>query len=153
MSLKLEHRLGIRAPGQVVWEVVSDLGGWREWNPLYPEAQGVIGFGERLTVTLALPDAKPRTIKPVVLDWAPEEAIHWRLSMMGGMLTSIRYLEIEKMHEEGCIFSNGELFDGLLLAGFGRKLKRQIRAGFAAMGEAVRDRAEARWRETSGAPT
>jgi hypothetical protein len=153
MSVKLEHRLGIKAPGHVVWEIISDLGSWHEWNPLYTEAKGVIGFGERLTLTLALPGAKPRIIRPVVQDWGPDEAIHWRLSMMGGMLTSIRYLEIEKMHDTGCIFSNGELFDGLMVSALGRKVRRRIRDGFTAMGEAVRDRAEARWRQACGAPT
>ncbi len=153
MSVKLEHRLGIQAPAHVVWEVISDLSTWREWNPLYPEAKGVIGFGEQLTLTLAPPGGKPRIIRPVVLDWAPDEAIHWRLSTMAGLMTSIRYLEIEKMHDTGCIFSNGELFDGLLASAIGRRAKRRIRAGFAAMGEAVRDRAEARWRQAGGEPT
>lgn len=152
MRVKLEHRLGIKAPAHVVWAIISDLATWHEWNPLYPEAKGVIGFGERLTLTLALPGRKPGVIHPRVLDWAPDEAIHWKLSMLLGLVDTTRYLEIEKMSETGCIFSNGEIFDGLLGPTVGRAMRRPIRAGFAAMGEAVRDRAEARWRD-AGADT
>jgi hypothetical protein len=153
MSVKHEHRLGIQAPADVVWDILFDLTAWHEWNPLYPTAKGVVGFGERLTLTLALENSQPRTINPVVLDWAPDEAIHWRLSMVGGLVTSVRYLEIEKMHDAGCIFSNGELFDGLLGGVVAKRMKWPIRRGFAAMGEALRDRAEARWRASAGAPT
>jgi hypothetical protein len=153
MTVKLEHRLGIKAPADVIWEIISDISTWPAWNPLYPEAQGVVGYGERLTLTLALPGAKPRIIRPAILDWAPDEAIHWRLSMVGGLVATTRYLEIEKMSDTGCIFSNGEIFSGLLGPAVGRQMRRPIRAGFAALGEAVRDQAEARWRERAGEPT
>jgi hypothetical protein len=153
MRYKLEHRLGIKAPAHVVWEIVSDLSTWHEWNPLYTQAKGVVGFGELLTLTLALPGQKPRVIRPRVLDWAPDEAIHWKLSMLMGLVDTTRYLEIEKMSDTGCIFSNGEIFDGPLGPMVAKRMKRAIREGFAAMGEALRDRAEARWRAVSGEPT
>src|SRR4051812_6314521 len=86
MRFKLEHRLGIKAPAEVVWEILADLPAWKDWNPLYPEARGVVGFGELLTLTLALPEQKPQVIRPRILDWAPNEAIHWKLSMMAGLV-------------------------------------------------------------------
>lgn len=153
MRVKLEHRLGVKAPAHVVWEIISDLSTWHEWNPLYTQAKGVIGFGELLTLTLALPGRKPQVIQPRVLDWAPDEAIHWNLSMLMGLVKTVRYLEIEKMSETGCIFSNGEVFDGLLGPTVARNMKKVIRPGFVAMGEAVRDRAEARWTAQGGTPT
>ena len=71
-----------------------------------------------------------------------------------GWCTTIRYIEIEKLGEENCIVSNGELFDGP--AGAARSASgrpRTLRRGFAAMGEALKARAEAAWRERGGAPT
>jgi hypothetical protein len=153
MRFKLEHRLGIKAPAEIVWQILADLPAWKDWNPLYPEARGVVGFGELLTLTLALPEQAPRLIRPRILDWAPNEAIHWKLSMMGGLVETTRYLEIEKMSDTGCIFSNGEIFDGLMGPSVAKRMKRPIRAGFAAMGEALRDRAEARWQASVGATT
>jgi len=153
MRFKVEHRTGVKAPAETVWEILADLPAWKDWNPLYTEAKGVIGFGELLTLTLVLPGQKPRVIKPRVLDWAPNEAIHWKLSMLMGLVDTTRYIEIEKMSETGCIFSNGEIFDGLLGPTVGKQVKRSVRAGFTAMGEAIRDRAEARWQAAGGATT
>jgi hypothetical protein len=149
VRLKLENRLGIQAPVEVVWAIMHDIAAWHEWNPLYPEAKGVIGFGEKLTLTEAMPGAPRRTLLATVVDWAPNEAIHWRRSLTGGLVTSIHYLELEKMHDEGCIFSNGELYEGFFGPMFSRRKRRQIRDGFATLSEALRDRAEARWREAT----
>ena len=42
MPVKLEHRIGVQAPAEVIWESLFDVPGWEGWNPLYPRAAGVI---------------------------------------------------------------------------------------------------------------
>jgi hypothetical protein len=66
---------------------------------------------------------------------------------------SIRYFEIEQLAETGCIFSNGEMFDGPLGPAVARRMRPAIRAGFAAMGEAVKARTLAAWRPLPNGPT
>jgi hypothetical protein len=92
-------------------------------------------------------------IQPIVQDWVPYEQLHWRSSRLGGFVTAIRYLEIENMGPANATFSNGELFMGLLLRFVSRDERRRLKAAFTAMGEAVRDRAEAIWSERSKNPT
>ena len=147
MGVKLEHRIGIQAPAEVIWESLIDINGWEGWNPLYPRAEGTIRIGNTLNLTVDLPDMQPRHIQPVILDWAPFDHIHWRLRLLGGWVTTIRYLEIEVLTETGCIFSNGEIFDGPLGGYVAKRYRRQLRAGMAAMGEALQRRAEAAWRD------
>jgi hypothetical protein len=153
MGVKLEHRIGIQAPAEVIWESLVDIGSWESWNPLYPRAEGTVRIGNTLNLLLELPGQKPRQIQPVILDWAPEDHIHWRLKLMGGWVKTIRYLEIEALSETGCIFSNGEIFDGLLGPSIAKRHRRAIRSGFAALGEALQLRAEAAWRERQAATT
>ena len=143
MGLKIEHRLGIQAPAEAIWAVIADIGSWSVWNPLYTKAEGELRIGSRLTLELSLKGQKPRIIQPVIADWVPNDQIHWRLTMLGGLVRSTRYLEIEILSESGCIFSNGELFEGALGPMIARRLRAPIRAGFAAMGEAVKARVEA----------
>lgn len=150
---KLEHRIGVQAPAEVIWESLFDVASWAEWNPLYPRAEGVIRIGTALNLTLQLPGRPAQEIKPVILDWAPNDHIHWKLKLMGGLVQTTRYIEIETLSETGCIFSNGEIFDGLLASTVVKQHGRAIRAGFTAMGEALRERAEATWRERQGATT
>ncbi|MGH6957214.1 MAG: SRPBCC family protein [Caulobacteraceae bacterium] len=151
LPLKIEHRIGVQTPAETIWAMVVDVAGWSTWNPLYPRAEGRIGFGSKLTLDVALPGRKRRTIHPTVQDWTPNEQIIWTLSLMGGLLRSTRYIEIETLAEESCIFSNGEIFEGPLMGLIPRSMRRSIKAGFTAFGDTVRDRAEAAWRARAGA--
>ena len=143
MTLRIEHRIGINAPAETIWEIVSDIPSWAAWNPLYPQAAGVIRIGETLRLTQALPGQKPEAITPRVLDWVPYEQLHWVNSAGGGLVKSIRYIEIEKLDEDSCIFSNGELFSGLIGEFVAKRMRHPLRGGFAAMSEALKVKAEA----------
>ena len=153
LPLKIEHRIGVQTPAPVVWEMVANVNGWPAWNPLYPKARGEIGFGAELELEVALPGEAPRTIKPKVTDWTPGEQIIWQLSMMGGLIRSTRYIELETLDNGNCIFSNGEIFEGLGMRLIGKKTQKAIKAGFRAFGETVRDRAEAAWKAQAPAAT
>lgn len=151
IPLKLEHRIGIQAPAEVIWEFLSHIESWPMWNPIYPKASGRLGIGQRLDLTLALPGMPPRDLTPVVLDWVPETQILWAESFNAGLVKTVRYIEIETLGPTNVIFSNGEQVDGLLADAWLHKRKKSLRAGFAAMSEAVRDKAEAEWRQRSRA--
>jgi hypothetical protein len=112
---------------------------------------GALRIGAQLELDLALPGRPVQVIRPVILDWVPNDQIHWRLTMVGGLVKTTRYIEIEALTETGCIFSNGELFSGLLGPTVARRMARDIRAGFTAMGEAVKARAEAAYAATAAA--
>ncbi len=145
MAVKLERRIGIQAPDEVVWEILSDISGWGDWTGIYPAAQGEIRIGNRWVLELALPGEPSRTINPVILDWAPYDHIHWRHDMLRGWARTVRYLEIEKMGEENVIFSNGEIFDGLLGPTIARRMRRKLLDGFEAMNDVLKARSEALW--------
>jgi hypothetical protein len=153
LPLKIEHRIGVRTPAPVIWAMISDINGWPAWNPLYPKAKGEIQFGAELELEVALPGEPPRAIKPKIRDWTPNEQIIWDLSMLGGLIRSIRYIEIETLDNGNCIFSNGEIFDGPLMGFIPKKLRRAIKTGFANFGETVRDRAEAAFQSQGGVTT
>ena len=144
-GVRVEHRIGVQAPPEVIWEIVHDLSRWPEWNPTYPRAQGQVRIGETLDLILALPGQPPQELKPRVLDWVPNEQLHWRLSMMGGMIRTLRYIEIEPLSETGCVVDNGELFSGLMGPSLGKRMGRTVRRGFQAMNAALKERAEAEW--------
>jgi hypothetical protein len=152
MRVKIEHRLGIPAPAEAIWAVIADIAGWPAWNPLYTRAEGQLRIGAPLVLEAVLPGQKARTIRPVVSDWVPNEQILWKLTMLGGLVKSIRYFEIEQLADTGCIFSNGEMFDGPLGPTIARRMRPAIRAGFAAMGEAVKAQTLAVWRPAEEAP-
>lgn len=143
MSYKIENRIGIAASSEVIWDILADVPGWKDWNPLYPEASGVIRIGEPLRLVQALPGQKPETITPRVVDWVPYEQLHWANAAGGGLVKTLRYIEIEKLGDDACIFSNGEFYAGLLGPTVAKMMRKSIRAGFAGFGEAMKEKAEA----------
>ena len=143
MAYRVEHRIGVAAPPDVIWEVMADLPGWTSWNPLYARVEGRLLIDAKLTLEQRLEGQAPRTIQAQVVDWVPNSQIHWREA--GLLRTTTRYLEIEKLTEEGCIFSNGVLVEGASVRFDPRRAKTRLRAGFMVMGEAMKARAEAAW--------
>jgi hypothetical protein len=152
MQRAVEHRIGVQAPAEIVWEVISDFATWNEWNPVHPRMEGELRIGTPLVVEVVIGDAPPATIQPVVQDWVPYEQLHWRTKRLRGLVTAIRYIEIDRKGEESAIFSNGELFMGPLVRFVSRDERRRLRAAFTRMGEAVRDRAEAIWSQRQNNP-
>lgn len=153
MSIKIEHRIGIRAPADTIWELIYDVASWPEWNPLYPRAEGQVRIGGKLALVHGLPMPGPSVIEPTVLDWVPREQLHWRRTLASGFIKTIRYVEIETLTESGCIVSNGELFEGSLVPYVLRGKGGTIRRAFAAMNEALKETAEARWRAGAASTT
>ena len=143
--MRIEDRIGIQAPAEVIWEIVYDLERWSEWNPTYPHAEGEIRIGQLITAKLALPDQPVQELKPKILDWVPNQQLHWQLSFMGGMIRTLRYIEIEPLADHGCVVDNGEIFGGLMGPSLGRRMGRTVQRGFKAMNEALKDRAETIW--------
>lgn len=140
--VKLENRVGIQAPAETIWAIVSDIGSWSKWCALYPKAEGVVRMGAELVLDVAVPGQPVRSIKPVVVDWVPNEQLLWRLSMLGGLVKSTRYFEIEELKSGACIFANGEMFEGLLGPQVAKRLSAPLKAAFRDMGEAVKRLAE-----------
>lgn len=153
MQRAVEHRTGVQAPAEIVWEVISDFTSWSDWNPIHPRIEGELRIGTPLTVEVVLGEGQASTIQSVVQDWVPFEQLHWRTRRLRGFVTAIRYLEIENMGPANATFSNGELFMGPLVRWVSRDERRRLRAAYTRMGEAVRDRAETIWSQRQKNPT
>jgi hypothetical protein len=79
------------------------------------------------------------------MEWVPNEQLHWKLTMMGGLVRTIRYLEIEALAEASCIVTNGEIFGGFLGPSVGKRMGRSVYRAFSDMDDALKARAELLW--------
>lgn len=143
MRVQIEHRIGVQVPASEVWRHLSDIPGWADWNPMYPDAAGKLQIGAVLQLTEVIPGDKPRKITPSVVDWVPDSQILWTQRVARGWLRRIRYLEIQTLTETACVFSNGEVYEGFFARFIPKKRRRALREGFTRLGEAMKARAEA----------
>lgn len=132
MAFKVEHRVGVPASSKTIWDVLSDLPRWKEWNSVYPQIEGLLRIQQRLTIAEAFPGQPQRIIRPMVVDWVPNEQILWALGEMAGLVKRIRFIEIEHLSDEdkNCILSNGEVYDGPLGPMIGKARRKWLRRGF-----------------------
>src|SRR5438067_12130848 len=96
-GIRAEHRIGIQTPPEVIWDIIVDLEGWADWNPLYPHASGEIRIGAPLDMTVQLPGLKPQPLKATLLEWVPNEQLHYQVKAAGGLVRAVRYIEIEQL--------------------------------------------------------
>ena len=132
MIFKVEHRVGAPFSSKVIWDVLSDLDRWSEWNSVYPEIEGLLRIQQRLKIREVFHGQPHRVITPIVGDWVPNTQIIWIHSETFGLVRRIRYIEIESLNEEdtNCILSNGEIYQGLLGKMIGARRRRWLKQGF-----------------------
>ena len=143
MTIRIEHRIGVAATTERVWEIIADLERWSEWNPLHPEISGRIAIGGSLELVERLEGEPERRAQVTVPDWTPETQLIWA-DKRGFMARSRRYFELEALGEgQGCILANGEIFEGWRGEDWAAARRRKLRAAYEAVNEAIKARAEA----------
>lgn len=146
----LHTEIEIHAPPRLVWEILTDLRAYSDWNPFIVESSGTVATGERLTNRMQPPGGTARTFRPTVTEVVPEQSVEW-LGRLGlpGVFDGRHRFELIALADDRTRFVHAEHFRGLLVRPMKRSLDTDIAAGFAAMNAAVKARAEARVGTTS----
>ena len=138
--VQIEHRVGIQASADRIWELVAELDKWEHWNPVHPGATGQIGFGRTLDIVEAFPGEEKRTVSVKVVEWEPRSQLVWRTSSF--MSVWLRFLEIDELGPTNCVFSNGVVVDGFLGKREAKKRRQALKLAFGILGEAIKEKAE-----------
>lgn len=145
MALKIEHRVGIAAPIDDVYEVIADINAWPDWSPIHKKAEGILRFGAPIHLDEYYEGLGTWETAGVIADWTPLSHIHITVPKPFYAGSLIRYFEFDALSEYGSSFSVGALFSGYLSEREGKAYREFIRTGFAAFGEALKVRAEAKF--------
>ncbi|HXV94113.1 MAG TPA: SRPBCC domain-containing protein [Pseudonocardia sp.] len=140
----LETRIDIAAPPLAVWEVLTDLARYAEWNPFVLEASGEVAVGARLHVRIRPEGGRAMTFRPTVTAAEPGRRFAWlgRLWGVPGLFDGAHRFELEPI-DGGTRLVHAEDFRGVLVPLVARSLETGSRAGFEAMNLALARRVEA----------
>lgn len=134
--------IDIGAPPEQVWAILTDLGRYSEWNPLFVEAAGNVAAGQRITLRSRHPaNGRLMTVKPTITVAEPGIELRWASSLPG--LISGEHRFTLSAIDGGTRLVQAESFRGLL-ARFGGKTFANAEGSFRALNEALKERAEAR---------
>jgi hypothetical protein len=143
MHHELHTEIDIDAAPEVVWQVLTDLDRYEDWNPFITSAVGRPEVGERLVNRLEPPGGRPMTFKPEVTVVEDKQRLEWigRLGLPGVFDGRHRFTIAPS--PTGTTLSQSESFDGVLVRFLRTSLDTQTRSGFEAMNVALKARAEA----------
>jgi hypothetical protein len=133
--------IGISAPPMTVWMVITDLGRYPEWNPLFREASGDIAVGSRITLRSVHPaNGRMMTVKPKILVAEPGVELRWAAGLPG--IIGGEHSFALSATGGGTRLVQSESFRGLL-APFSRRTLSNTSTSFRELNEALKKRAEA----------
>lgn len=135
--------MSLAAPVGRLWELMTDIGLYSHWNPLFRKGTGRLAKGEEIELLVELPDIPSFTIKPRVLDLSPQCILSWRYTMGTSFLFSWRYSVVfDADGSGGTKFIQRSAFGGILAPLFGFALGSAVGKALEAMNRAMR-----RWGE------
>lgn len=144
MHHELHTQIDIDATPETVWNIITDLDQYAEWNPFIVEASGDIVVGSKLRNRMQPPGGKAMTIKPAVTAVEPAQTFEWLGHLgVGGVFDGRHRFELQATPSGGTRLMHSEQFDGVLVRFLRKTLDTQTKSGFEAMNTALKTRAEA----------
>lgn len=144
MRHELHTQIDIDATPEAVWNVLTDLDHYSDWNPFIVEASGDVAVGNKLTNRMQAPGGKAMTIKPAVTAVEPAQTFEW-LGHLGvrGVFDGRHRFELQATPAGGTRVMHNEEFQGVLVRFMRKTLDNQTKSGFEVMNVALKNRAEA----------
>ncbi len=150
MHHDLHTEITIDAPPDTVWQVLSDLDRYADWNPFITSAAGDLAVGKRLTNRLQPPGGKAMTFKPTITEIIPGQSLEW-LGRLGiaGVFDGRHRFELTGTPDGGTRMVHSEHFSGVLVPFLRRSLDKQTKQGFEEMNASLKAQAESHARDES----
>ncbi|SDC93411.1 hypothetical protein SAMN05660690_3001 [Geodermatophilus telluris] len=142
MSKQLSAHVGIAATPERVWEVLTDLAAYPEWNPFIVRAEGAVGPGRRLTLTMQPVGGRAMTMRPRLIEVDAGRVLRWRGRLVMPGLMDAEHTFALQPQAGGTRLVQSETFRGILVPFVAASLDRSTLPAFAAMNEALKRRAE-----------
>lgn len=143
MSTTLISQIDIDATPQRVWQVLTDLPAYPDWNPFIVRAEGRIAVGSRLRLRMQPVGGRPVTLKPTVVEASDGSCLRWRGTVgIPGLLDAEHEYRIIERDGGGSTLHQVEQFDGVLVPLMKASLHRKTLPAFVAMNEALKVRTE-----------
>jgi hypothetical protein len=143
MAKQLHAEVEIQAPADRVWEVLTDLAAYPEWNPFIVQAAGETVPGSHLELHMRLSGRRPTTIRPEVLEADPARRLRWlgRL-LVPGLFDGEHSFTLHPTAPGSTRLAQHEEFRGLLAPLVLALIAKPTLAAFQQMNEALKARVE-----------
>ena len=140
--LENRNEIMIKAPVEKVWQILTDLEKYAEWNPLLYKVNGKLEVGETV-IAYAKTASKDMKFICTVTRVEPLREFAWRFPVIHPILFRGEHIfRLEPVDDSEVRFIDREWFKGLLLPMQAKDLRSNGLAAMIDMGKALKNRAE-----------
>ncbi|MBI5565800.1 MAG: SRPBCC domain-containing protein [Chloroflexi bacterium] len=139
---ELRTEIEIQASPEQVWQVLTDLNKYPEWNPFIHHASGQARAGDKVDITFRS-GSKEMTLHCTVIKAAPNRELRWKYHViLPAFFQGEHSFLIEPTGDNSVRFIDRETFTGLLIPLQASDIDTHSRRGFEEMDKALKARAE-----------
>jgi hypothetical protein len=139
MTKEIRTEIDIEATPEKVWEVLTALDQYPEWNPFLHHAIGKAELGAKVEVIFKF-GSKDMTLHCTVTKVEPNHVLGWKYHIGLPFLYQGEHIfTLESAGDNLVHFSDKEIFTGLLVPFL---VNENDKVGFEAMDQALKERAE-----------
>lgn len=143
MSREIRFELDVDASAEVVWEVISDLARYAEWNPFVIRATSACEVGAPIRMKVQMFRAFAQSQTETITEFTAPQRICWGLAGGGwSALSSRRCQVVTPVGPSRCRYVSEFQLHGWFAPVVMGLLGGRLQAGFRAMSHAAKRRAE-----------
>jgi hypothetical protein len=133
----------IAAPIGRVWQILTDLERYPEWNPFTTRVESTLCVGDPVRLHVAMPGRSRSVRTEWVNVFEPEDCIAWGMHMLHpALLNANRYQELTDLGNGRTRYYTVDRFSGLLVPVMMAAYAEPMRRGFESVARSLKARAE-----------
>jgi len=133
--MEIQTQITINAKAETVWNVLTNFNDYA-WNPFIKTVEGRMQKGNTIRVELG------GMTKPEVLNFEANKEFRWKGKLvLKGIFDGEHFFILEEKNG-ATLFTHGEIFSGIVVPLFQKKLLGETKDGFGAMNLALKNKCE-----------
>lgn len=143
MTIEIDETLDVQAPASLLWEVITDLDRYGEWNPFVVACRSSLDVGEPIDMKVQIFDSFVQSQRETIIEHVPGERLCYGLAPMPlGALASRRCHEVIHVGPGKSRYRSHFLLSGWLSPVTRALLGGRLDRGFRSMTKALVQRTE-----------
>ncbi len=145
-NIVTSKKVDIAAPASVVWEVLTDLPRYREWNPFTVRAESTLRLGDRVDLYIPIPgqEGQEMCVPEWLIAFEPDLLLSWEQRPVGDSKDAARRDQyIEATGPDSCRYFTTDIFLGVNADQITANYGGWVKAGFDGVADGVKKQAEA----------